>query len=211
MAGKTWEHQIGIIDYGMGNLRSVQKAFAYLGFSADIISDPAQAKASSRLILPGVGAFHDAIARLRETEMDKAVLEAAAAGKPILGICLGMQMMFSASVENGWDEGLGIFPGTIERLQGGEGLKIPHMGWNTIETKPSILFTGEERPAVYFVHSYCASEVTEVTSATCEYGQVFTAAVERGNVCATQFHPEKSGDAGLAMLRRFATWEGEAC
>ena len=199
---------IGIIDYGMGNLRSVQKAFAYLGFPAQIVQDPDELRRMDRLVLPGVGAFRDAMARLRATGMDQAVLAGAGQGKPLLGICLGMQMMFDASVENGLDEGLHLFRGTIERLKGGEGLKIPHMGWNTIETKPSILFTGKERPAVYFVHSYCAPDVNSDTAAACTYGQTFTAAVCRGNVCATQFHPEKSGEAGLKMLQRFAVWEG---
>ena len=120
---------IGIIDYGMGNLRSVQKAFAYLGFQADIIGDAHLAAKADRLILPGVGAFHDAMERLRMTGMDEAVLDAAEKGKPLLGICLGMQMMFEYSEENGLWKGLGLFPGRITRLED-HGLKIPHMGWN---------------------------------------------------------------------------------
>lgn len=205
---------IGIIDYGMGNLRSVQKAFAYLGFDARIVQDPEKLREMDRVVLPGVGAFRDAMLRLRETGMDRAVLDFAAKGRPLMGICLGMQMMFDLSTENGSDEGLHLFHGTIERLKGGDGLKIPHMGWNTIQTRPSILFEGNETenanegPAVYFVHSYCAPEVNGDTAAVCTYGQTFTAAVCRDNICATQFHPEKSGEAGLKMLRRFATWEG---
>ena len=201
-------NRIGIIDYGMGNLRSVQKAFAYLGVEAEVIQTPGEAAEASRLVLPGVGAFHDAMLRLRESGMDEAVLRAARDGKPLLGICLGMQLMFEASEENGWDEGLGLFPGVIRRLKGGNGLKIPHMGWNTIRTKASMLFPEETTETVYFVHSYCAPDLTEDTSASCKYGQVFTAAVSRGHVSATQFHPEKSGDTGLEMLRRFASWEG---
>ena len=201
---------IGIVDYGMGNLRSVQKAFAYLGFDAQIIGNSADTKQADRLVLPGVGAFHDAMERLAATGMDKAVLEAAEQGKPILGICLGMQMMFEWSEENGHWKGLGLFPGTISKLED-HGLKIPHMGWNTLETRRSILFDGDTSPCVYFVHSYCAPEINEYTTASCTYGQTFTASVERGNICATQFHPEKSGIVGLNMLRRFALWEGSAC
>lgn len=195
---------IAMIDYGMGNLRSVQKAFEFLGFQADITQDPAKIAAADKVVLPGVGAFEDAMIRLRQTGMDKALLDAAHAGKPVLGICLGMQMMFEHSEENGIFDGLGLFPGTITRLED-RGLKIPHMGWNTLETRDCPLFDAGENPCVYFVHSYCAAEVSdEWTAATCTYGQTFTAAVCRGNVMATQFHPEKSGEAGLKMLRRFA-------
>ena len=203
---------IAIIDYGMGNLRSVQKAFEYLGFEAQITDDPACIAGASHVVLPGVGAFCDAMARLKETGLDQAVMASAAAGKPLLGVCLGMQMMFEHSEENGLYDGLGLFPGTITRLED-RGLKIPHMGWNTLSTRDCPLFGAGDDPCVYFVHSYCAAEICdEWTAATCEYGQTFTAAVCRGNVMATQFHPEKSGEAGLNMLRRFAQWKGEnAC
>lgn len=195
---------IAIIDYGMGNLRSVQKAFEYLGEKAVITDDPAQITAASHVVLPGVGAFCDAMQRLRDTGLDRSVMEAAAAGKPLLGICLGMQMMFEHSEENGFYDGLGLFPGTITRFED-VGLKIPHMGWNTLDTRACPLFDADEHPCVYFVHSYCMADVDDsFTAATCTYGQTFTAAVCRGNVMATQFHPEKSGAAGLAMLRRFA-------
>ena len=201
---------IAIIDYGMGNLRSVQKAFEFLGFEAVITDDAAVVGQADRVVLPGVGAFSDAMARLRETGLDRAFLEAAASGKPVLGICLGMQMMFERSEENGLHDGLGLFPGTVTRFED-RGLKIPHMGWNTIVTRDCPLFGAEKSPCVYFVHSYCVAEVSdEFTAATCDYGQTFTAAVCRGNVMATQFHPEKSGDAGLRMLRRFALWQGVA-
>ena len=201
---------IGIIDYGMGNLRSVQKAFAYLGFQSDIIGDAHLAAKADRLILPGVGAFHDAMERLRMTGMDEAVLDAAEKGKPLLGICLGMQMMFEYSEENGLWKGLGLFPGKITRLED-HGLKIPHMGWNTIDTRKGILFEDQQHPCVYFVHSYCAAEINQYTAASCTYGQTFTASVQKENICATQFHPEKSGTEGLNMLRRFALWEGSGC
>ena len=200
---------IAIIDYGMGNLRSVQKAFQYLGCEATITDDPGCIRAADHVVLPGVGAFCDAMLRLRETGLDQSVLASAEAGKPLLGICLGMQMMFEASEENGHYQGLGLFPGTITRLED-HGLKIPHMGWNDIRTMDCPLFPKGEDPCVYFVHSYCAAEIDDRwTAATCEYGQVFTAAVCRENVMATQFHPEKSGEAGLAMLRRFAAYAGK--
>ena len=199
---------IAIIDYGMGNLRSVQKAFEFLGYEAVISDDPALIRQADHVVLPGVGAFCDAMERLRLTQLDRAVLCAAAAGKPLLGICLGMQMLFEHSEENGLYDGLGLFPGTITRFED-KGLKIPHMGWNTLKTRSCPLFDEGDDPCVYFVHSYCMSEVSDkFTAATCEYGQEFTAAVCRANVMATQFHPEKSGEAGLKMLRRFAEWKG---
>ncbi len=195
---------IAIIDYGMGNLRSVQKAFAFLGAEARITDDPAVIAGASHVVLPGVGAFRDAIARLRESGLDRAVTDTASAGKPLLGICLGMQLMYEWSEENGRYEGLGLFPGGITRIDA-PGLKIPHMGWNTIATRACPLFDAGRELCVYFVHSYCAAEVRDdVTAAVCEYGQPFTAVACRGNVAAAQFHPEKSGAVGLEMLRRFA-------
>ena len=195
---------IAIIDYGMGNLRSVQKAFAYLGADARITDDAAVIREAAHVVLPGVGAFRDAIARLRETGLDEAFLGAARAGKPCLGICLGMQLMYEASEENGFFEGLGLFPGKITRIQA-PGMKIPHMGWNTIRTRTCPLFDAGKELCVYFVHSYCAGEVRDdITAAVCEYGQPFTAVACKDNVMATQFHPEKSGSVGLDMLRRFA-------
>ena len=201
---------IAIIDYGMGNLRSVQKAFEFLGFEAVITDSPAAIAAADHVVLPGVGAFCDAMERLRQTGLDQAVLQAASSGKPLLGICLGMQMMFEHSEENGYYDGLGLFPGTITKFED-RGLKIPHMGWNTLKTRDCPLFDQGDDPCVYFVHSYCMADVSDdFTAASCEYGQSFTAAVCRGNVMATQFHPEKSGEAGLNMLRRFAEWKGDA-
>ena len=203
---------IAIIDYGMGNLRSVQKAFEFLGFEARITDSPDVMDLADHVILPGVGAFEDAMNRLRASGLDAALMRAAKAGKPVLGICLGMQMMFEHSDENGHFDGLGLFPGTITRLEE-HGLKIPHMGWNTLSTRECPLFDEGDDPCVYFVHSYCMADVSdEWTAATCTYGQTFTAAICRGNVMATQFHPEKSGEAGLRMLKRFAEWKGvSAC
>ena len=203
---------IAIIDYGMGNLRSVQKGFEFLGFEAQITDDPAAIAAADHVVLPGVGAFCDAMAKLRETGLDRAVIDTAQSGKPLLGICLGMQMLFEHSQENGIYDGLGLLPGTITKFED-RGLKIPHMGWNTLTTRDCPLFDKGDDPCVYFVHSYCMAEVSDdFTAATCDYGQTFTAAVCRGNVMATQFHPEKSGEAGLKMLRRFAEWKGaEVC
>ena len=199
---------IAIIDYGMGNLRSVQKAFEDLGFAAEITADPAHILAASHVVLPGVGAFRDAMARLNETGLAALVQDVAKRGTPLLGICLGMQLMFDHSEENGLYDGLGLFPGTITRLPDC-GLKIPHMGWNTLQTRTCPLFDAGDDPCVYFVHSYCMATVSdEWTAAVCEYGVPFTAAICHGNVMATQFHPEKSGEAGLAMLRRFAQWKG---
>ena len=198
---------ISIIDYGMGNLRSVQKAFQYLGYDAEITDNPKKINAADHIILPGVGAFCDAMERLRATGLDAALLQSVDAGKPVLGICLGMQMMFSQSEENGLYDGLGIFPGKVTHFED-HGLKIPHMGWNTLDTRACPLWEEGLHPAVYFVHSYCVAEISdEWTAATCTYGQSFTAAVCKNNVMATQFHPEKSGSAGLDMLRRFAEFK----
>ncbi len=201
---------IAIIDYGMGNLRSVQKALEYIGATAVVTDSPEIIRQADHVILPGVGAFADAMTLIRRKHLDRAVLDAAAQGTPVLGICLGMQLMFQHSEENGFYDGLGLFPGTVTHLEE-HGLKIPHMGWNTLETRQSVLFDANASPCVYFVHSYCMADISpDWTSATCTYGQTFTAAIECGNVMATQFHPEKSGEAGLSMLRRFAAWKGDA-
>ena len=200
---------IAIIDYGMGNLRSVQKAFEFLGCDACITDQADTILSADHVVLPGVGAFRDAMARLKETGLDLIVKQVAARGTPLLGVCLGMQLMFEHSEENGFYDGLGLFPGTVTRFPA-MGLKIPHMGWNTLTTHDCPLFDQGDDPCVYFVHSYCMAELSdEWTAATCDYGIPFTAVIARGNVVATQFHPEKSGDAGLRMLRRFAEWTPE--
>lgn len=199
---------IAIIDYGLGNLRSVEKTFGYLGYEAMITADPHQIVRASHVVLPGVGAFRDCIGALRATGMEQSVRETVASGKPLLGICVGMQMLFEGSEENGTYEGLGIMKGVVRRLPGGPGLKIPHMGWNSIEEKASILFEEGASHDVYFVHSYACQTLSDETIAVCTYGVPFVAAVQKDNIVATQFHPEKSGYAGLRMLRRFAQWKG---
>lgn len=206
---------VAIIDYGMGNLRSVQKAVEHLGMTAVITGDVPTIDAASHVILPGVGAFGDAMARLQETGMDNVVKRLAAQGKPLLGICLGMQLFFASSTEHGEHEGLGLIPSAIVHFPADGGVKVPHMGWNNVRVKRDCpLFSGSAKePYVYFVHSYYAPEISEEwTVATCEYGVTFTAAVQRGNVFGTQYHPEKSGDAGLAMLQGFLRYkEGTVC
>ncbi len=197
---------IAIMDYGMGNLRSVQKAFEYLGYQAEVTDDFDVVLAADHVVLPGVGAFRDAIARLKETGLYEAALEVARRKIPFLGICLGMQLMFEASEENGHYEGLGLLPGTVTRFPE-MGLKIPHMGWNTLDTKDCVLFDAGLNPCVYFVHSYLMADISpEWTMATAHYGIPFTAVAQKGTVVAAQFHPEKSGEDGLNMLRRFAAW-----
>lgn len=204
---------IAIIDYGMGNLRSVQKALESLGQEAVITDDPAVLAQATHVILPGVGAFGDAMARLEETGLDQVVKQLAAQGKPLLGICLGMQLLFESSTEGGYHEGLGLIPSKIVRFPADMGLKVPHMGWNNLAPREgSVLYQGTgESPYVYFVHSYYAAEVSEEwTAATCTYGVTYTAAVQRGNVFGTQYHPEKSSAAGLQMLKNFIEYKGDA-
>ena len=198
---------IAIIDYGMGNLRSVQKALEHVGHSAEITSDPDRIRGSSRVILPGVGAFADAAAELRRTGLGEAFKEAVAAGKPCLGVCLGLQLLFDLSEEDGLHEGLGLLPGRVVRFRPALGLKIPHMGWNTLEIqRPSPLLKGlGPDPSVYFVHSYhaLAAEPNDV-AAVSDHGGTFTAMVWRENLMACQFHPEKSQKVGLTMYANFA-------
>ena len=198
---------IAVIDYGMGNLRSVQKALEAVGAKAEITSDPAHVRQASKVILPGVGAFVDAMTELRRTGLAEAFREAVQAGKPCLGVCLGLQLLFSLSEEDGQHEGLGLFPGRVVRLTPGDGLKVPHMGWNTLEfRRPAPLFEGiEPRSAVYFVHSYYAiPECPEDIAAEADYPQPIAAVVWRDNLMACQFHPEKSQSVGLAMYANFA-------
>jgi len=194
---------IAIIDYGMGNLRSVQKAFEFLGFEAVITDAPAVIESADKVILPGVGAFCDAIKTIREKGIDKVIYRVVEAGKPLLGICLGMQMMFDKSYENGEYEGLGLMEGEIVRLPETE--IIPQIGWNNLDIKmKSPLFEGlDEKSFVYFVHSYYLETKADVVSATCFYGKDIAVAAQKGNVYALQFHPEKSGNTGLKILENF--------
>ena len=195
---------IAIIDYGMGNLRSVQKACEYVGYDARITADKQTIRDASHVILPGVGAARDALQNLRERGLFDEAIRAAESGKPFLGICLGMQLLFDRSLENGEHECLGLVPGEVVPFRV-NGLRVPHMGWNSLQIRDNPLFSREESETyVYFVHSYHAQGVEEGDIiATCEYGYPFTAAVRRGNVFGTQFHPEKSGDTGIAMIKNF--------
>ena len=198
---------VAIIDYGVGNLFSLQSSFAAIGEDVVVTSDPDVIHAADRVILPGVGAFEDAARKLRETGLDRVVKAEAAAGKPLMGICLGMQMLFERSYEYGIHEGLGLLKGEIrpiaERI--GEGLKIPQMGWNALQMKKAspILKYNREGDYVYFVHSYSAVDCDESLLASVEYGAELTACVGMGNVFGCQFHPEKSGSVGLKILRAF--------
>jgi imidazole glycerol-phosphate synthase subunit HisH len=199
---------IAIVDYGMGNLRSVEKALHKLGHAAEVTSDPGVIARAQRVILPGVGAFGAAMANL-EGPLCAAVRDAVQAGKPFFGICLGMQLLLSESEEMGTHRGLDVVRGRVLRFRpnGDRSLKIPHMGWNALQfPKASPLFAGlEDGTQVYFVHSYyCAPEDPGIVTATCNHGGPFAAALARDNVYATQFHPEKSGAAGLRILDNFA-------
>ena len=195
-----------IVDYGMGNRRSVEKALEHVGAQPMIPSDPETILAADGLVLPGVGAFPRAMQRLRELGLDVLLRERVAAGTPVLGICLGMQLAFESSTELGGAEGLGIVPGTVERLDA-NGLKLPLIGWNEVafSSRPPLLEGLRESEAFYHVHSYAArpSELGDVLG-TAEYGGRFVTAVHRGSFYGVQFHPEKSSTAGLALLGNFA-------
>ncbi len=197
---------IGIIDYGVGNLFSLCSSCRAIGEEAFVSGDAAELSKANRLILPGVGAFADAAEKLRTTGMADFVRTQAAEGKPLLGICLGMQLLFEKSYEYGCHEGLGLLAGQVVPMAGRlpNELKIPHMGWNALEVRGGRLLQGLDGQYVYFVHSFFA-EVCEVSlAAVTEYGIPITAAVEQGNVFGCQFHPEKSGNVGLSILRKFA-------
>ncbi len=198
---------IAIIDYGMGNLRSVQKAFEKVGHQALVTSDPAEVAAAAKVVLPGVGAFEDAAAELRRLDLVKPVLQAIDAGKPFLGICLGLQLLFDVSYENGRHEGLGVLRGECVRFDLPRQYAVPHMGWNQLNIRrPAPVLSGVAEGAyVYFVHSYyVVPKDAEVIAAETDYGGQFCAMVWRDNVFATQFHPEKSQAEGLRMLKNFA-------
>jgi glutamine amidotransferase len=192
---------IAIADYGIGNLRSVQKAFEYLGFEAIVTDDRQRIVGASHIVLPGVGAFADAAENLNRSGLWNVILNEVKKGKPFLGICLGMQLLFECSYENGVTEGLNLVPGEIVQFRS-DVLKVPHMGWNNLVVRTNPLIS--ETPYVYFVHSYHASGVPDANIiAEADYGYRFTAAVRKDNIFGFQFHPEKSGEAGLAMLKKF--------
>lgn len=197
---------IAIIDYGMGNLASVANAFAKLGYETVISQDPEEILAADKVVLPGVGAFADAIKNIRQRGIDETLHEIKQRNTPLLGVCLGYQLLFSESYEDGVHQGLDLIKGRVVRLQIPAEYKVPHMGWNSIEIKPeSKLFTGINSGSYfYFVHSYhVIPEDYSVMAATTDYGIKIVCAVEQGNVFATQFHPEKSSDIGLQVLRNF--------
>lgn len=198
---------IGIVDYGVGNLFSLKSSLAMLGQEAVVTGDKEVLAKCDRVILPGVGAFEDAIAKLKENGMDEFVKKLASEGKPLMGICLGMQLMFDESHEYGIHEGLGLIPGKVVAFKGmiDENLKIPHIGWNALKFKkdhPLFKYV-EEGECVYFVHSFHAVECEEYLVATAEYDIDVTATVVNGNVIGCQFHPEKSGKTGLNILKAF--------
>ena len=198
---------IAIVDYGVGNLFSLRCSFAAVGHEAEVTSDPEVLRAADKVVLPGVGAFGDAAEKLRRTGLDRAVTGEAARGKPLLGICLGMQLLFERSFEHGEHAGLGLLRGSVkpisERIP--PDLKIPHIGWNALLLrKETPLFRYiREGDHVYFVHSFAAEDCGDSLAAVTEYGALLTAAVAKDNVYGCQFHPEKSGDTGLAILRAF--------
>jgi glutamine amidotransferase len=200
---------ISILDYGMANLRSVQKAFEQVGVRAQIISEPEEIDRADKFVLPGVGAFQDAVATLRERGHDHAIRRHIERGRPFLGICLGLQMLFDVGYEDGEHRGLGVFRGACVRFDVDEsmGLKVPHMGWNQVDVRrPSPLVRGlPEGCGVYFVHSYYVAPQDEsLVATTTDYGRPFVSSIWKDNVMATQFHPEKSQKVGLQILSNFA-------
>ena len=199
---------IAVIDYGVGNLFSVEKALLQFGVKVAVTSDPNVIRQANKLVLPGVGAFGDCMKNLEASGLIPTIREMIDAGYPLLGICVGLQILFEGSEESPEAQGLGIFKGQVRKIHAPE-LKIPHMGWNSLtirEPRQRIdLFHGlAEHPYVYFVHSYHAvPDDPEIITAVADYGETLTAAVAKGNVQATQFHPEKSGDVGLRILKNF--------
>jgi len=197
---------IAIIDYGMGNLRSVQKAFEFLGYEAVVTQEPNKILDASHVVLPGVGAFGDAMKNLKKAELIDTIYRTIETGKPFLGICLGMQLLFEKSHEGGLFTGLSLLPGEVKRIPEHLNVKIPHIGWNELKHSPNPIFRSLEQPCfVYFVHSYYVEpENSKDIIATTFYGMNIPVAVNRENIYAVQFHPEKSGQEGLKILRNFA-------
>jgi glutamine amidotransferase len=202
---------IAIVDYGMGNVRSVEKAFAKLGHAAEVTPDPDRVRGAEAVVLPGVGAFGDCMANLVKGDLREPVVESIRSGKPFLGICLGLQLLFDESEEFGRQEGLGIVPGRVVRFPAaapsGEALKVPHIGWNDVRfaNRARIFDDVPDGGRVYFVHSYyVVPEDPAWIAGTTDYGLPFTSAIARDNVWGVQFHPEKSQRIGLAILDRFA-------
>ena len=197
---------IGIIDYGVGNLFSLCSSCKAIGEEAFVSGDASQLAKADRLILPGVGAFEDAARKLNDSGMAEFVRQQAASGKPLLGICLGMQLLFEKSYEYGCHQGLCLLKGQVVPMEGKlpANLKIPHMGWNALDVRRGTLLEGLSGQYVYFVHSFFAENCEDSLSAVTEYGIPITAAVEKGNIFGCQFHPEKSGNVGLSILRKFA-------
>ena len=199
---------IAIVDYGVGNLYSLHSSFKFIGADVVVTSDPEVISSADKILLPGVGAFEDAAEKLRRSGLDKVICEEAKNGKPLLGICLGMQMLFERSFEFGEHKGLGLIEGSVRPISDviPKELKIPHIGWNPLILKKEqngIFKYIKDGDCVYFVHSYYAAECEESVIADTEYGAPLTAAVARGNVYGMQFHPEKSGEVGLNILRAF--------
>ena len=200
---------IAIVDYGVGNLFSLKSSLAAIGAETVVTGDADALRRADKILLPGVGAFGDAADKLRESGLDAVVVEQANAGKPLLGICLGMQLLFDRGFEYGEHAGLGLIPGSVRPIADviGPGLKIPHIGWNALHRKGDggpLLRYVKEGDCVYFVHSFYAADCEEAVIATAEYGAPLTAAVQRDNVFGCQFHPEKSGPVGLNILRAFS-------
>lgn len=199
---------IAIVDYGVGNLFSLESSFAAINEPVTVSADPEVLRKADKILLPGVGAFADAAEKLHKSGLDQLLKEHAATGKPLLGICLGMQLLFDKSYEYGCHGGLGLIPGEVVPMAGKipQSLKIPHIGWNGLHFhKDCPLFSQvKEGECVYFVHSYYADNCQEHVVATAEYGNELTAAVAKDNVFGCQFHPEKSGATGLAILKAFA-------
>ena len=199
---------VGIIDYGVGNLFSLRSSLAAIGQEVMVSSDPDVLRKADHILLPGVGAFEDAVKKLRDSGLDQMVYESVRAGKPLMGICLGMQMLFEKSFEYGEFAGLGLLKGQVIPMAGllPKELKIPHMGWNALDiTKPDgkLFANTKQGDYVYFVHSYFADGCGDSLAARTEYGAWLTAAVEKDNIFGCQFHPEKSGEVGLDILRAF--------